>query len=81
MPSVNYLLLVLTIAIIAGFNGDGVRLGNAYGEAHVACVPLSLPLGACWAGEPPRPARHVQTSAPVASSARHLVHGEAALRR
>ncbi len=28
---VNFVLMALTIAAVAGFNGDGVKLGNAYG--------------------------------------------------
>jgi len=32
IPVVNYILMLLCIAVIAGFGGDNVSLGNAYGE-------------------------------------------------
>lgn len=28
----NFSLMVLSIAVVAGFEGDGVKIGNAYGE-------------------------------------------------
>lgn len=32
IPSVNYILMVLCIAVIAGYGGNNDRLGDAYGE-------------------------------------------------
>ena len=30
--TVNYVLMLLCIAVVAGFNADSIKLGNAYGE-------------------------------------------------
>jgi KUP system potassium uptake protein len=32
IPFINYTLMVLCIAVVAGFEGDAVKLGDAYGE-------------------------------------------------
>lgn len=32
IPVINYILMLLCIAVIAGFGGDNVNIGNAYGE-------------------------------------------------
>lgn len=31
--TINYVLMFLCIAVVAGFNADSVKLGNAYGES------------------------------------------------
>ncbi len=43
---VNYLLLLLCIAVVAGFNADTIQLGNAYGTICplLVTVLLHLPL-------------------------------------
>jgi KUP system potassium uptake protein len=33
IPVINYLLMIICIAVIAGFGGDNVQLAHAYGKA------------------------------------------------
>ena len=50
IPFVNYTLMLLCIAIIAGFGGDNNRLGEAYGEASLY---FPLPGLFCFCMSPP----------------------------
>ena len=43
--SINYALMLLCIAVVAGFKADSVQLGNAYGEPS-AC-PLCTASQSC----------------------------------
>lgn len=41
IPFVNYALMLLCIAVIAGFGGDNNKLGEAYGETKLfVCFSL-----------------------------------------
>ena len=31
IPVINYVLMLLCVAVLAGFGGDNIHLGNAYG--------------------------------------------------
>ncbi len=50
VPFVNYALMLLTVAVIAGFNGNGTHLGNAYGTRSGAALAQSWGLSPCAGG-------------------------------
>ncbi|KAG1655477.1 hypothetical protein FOA52_008672 [Chlamydomonas sp. UWO 241] len=41
IPIINYSLMVLCVAVVAGFKGDQVQLGNAYGVAVMTVMLLT----------------------------------------